>query len=186
MRNVLITLALLCFTFNLAAQTDSSPKSVSIKRDRLSREGSDELKVNVVFTAMGLPEITYERILRDNTAVGVSLLVGAESVYDFNGSITPYHRWYFGNGRADGFFIEGSASAISAFGNIYYDRFTEVENQVIFGLGAAVGTKFFSRNGFFGEAYIGMGRSIGRRFYFDNYPRFGLVIGKRLKTNKFK
>ena len=44
----------------------------------------------------------------------------------------------------------------------------------------AAGGKFLTRNGFLGEAYLGVGRSFGRNSNNNEaYPRVGITIGKR-------
>ena len=47
-----------------------------------------------------------------------------------------------------------------------------------FGLGAAAGAKFLTKNGFVGEIYVGAGRLFGSSDI-EVYPRAGITIGKR-------
>lgn len=50
--------------------------------------------------------------------------------------------------------------------------------QTRFGLGAATGFKFLTKNGIVGEAYLGVGGLYGSS-KIDNYLRSGVTIGKR-------
>jgi len=45
-----------------------------------------------------------------------------------------------------------------------------------FGLGAAVGAKFLTKNGFTGEVYGGVGRFLGNNRSIEAYPRIGITL----------
>lgn len=107
----------------------------------------------------------------------------------FNFIITPHYRLYFGNKKANGFFIEGNAGVVSYKEADYsslpytsyppdFDYSSLDKNYTKIGLGVAAGAKFLTRNGFLGEAYLGVGRVFGSTSI-DVYPRMGLTIGKR-------
>lgn len=178
---VLISLLLMSSWVSYAQKTDSLKNSIQKDAEAIGQGGNNELKFNVLFTALGMPEFTYERIIKNNAAIGLSVLLGTQNDFDFKLGITPYYRWYFGRKKANGFFIEANTSAISATGDKYDEFNRYISQHVVFGIGAAAGIKFFTRNGFFGETYLGLGRAIGERYFFDNYPRFGLTLGKRIK-----
>lgn len=148
----------------------------------LNQMGNNEVKVNILYSALGIPEITYERLLNDNSAVGLSVGFSVEKPEDmaYRYGITPYYRMYFGFKKASGFFIEANGILLGHSYDEYDGTGASLssETQSQFGLGAGVGAKFLSRNGLIGEVYGGLGRVFG-----DNslgaYPRFGISLGKR-------
>ena len=149
--------------------------------------GRNELKLNLFYTVLGVGELTYERVVGENSGVGASLAVGLDSDSDYKFSILPYYRMYFGKKQAAGFFIEGNAGFLSyrdGFEYSYYlngeevisgDNFT---NKTSLGIGFATGGKFLNKNGFFGEAFLGVGRLFNSE-YAEAYPRIGITLGKR-------
>jgi len=54
-----------------------------------------------------MPEIGYEYILNEESSVGADILFSIEKDYDFKFALTPYYRFFFGEKRAAGFFVEG-------------------------------------------------------------------------------
>ncbi|KQN38788.1 hypothetical protein ASE92_05040 [Pedobacter sp. Leaf41] len=198
MKKILLFLALVSSTNYLKAQNkniDSLSQSIKLKSEAIGHGGNNEIKINLFYSILALPEITYERIIEDNMGVGLSVAIGAtnENVFGskINYVITPHYRIYFGNKKANGFFIEGNAGIISHKEFDYtslaytsypagYDITLPERNYTDFGLGAAAGAKFLTRNGFLGEAYLGVGRVFGSKNQsLEAYPRFGLTIGKR-------
>ena len=191
MRKILtIGIVLATSLFCSAQKVDTVKNSVQKKAEAIGHGGNNELKINLLFTVLGIPEISYERLLADNMGVGASIFVGVDNSLDleYKFAFTPYYRLYFGAKKASGFFIEGNATVISINEDYYipsssfamYPGNYVIKNRTSFGLGAAAGGKFLTRNGFLGEAYLGLGRLLGdRRDYSEAYPRFGITIGKR-------
>ncbi|MFY7671352.1 DUF3575 domain-containing protein [Tenacibaculum sp. MEBiC06402] len=153
--------------------------------------GNNELKINGIYLVAGAAEITYERILSNETAFGVSVAFDVESDNFYNFGAFPYYRFYFGKKRAGGFFVEGN-------GAILVDEFGKEASLTIngnngslsisdsgdvttkFGLGIGIGGKFLSRKGWIGELSMGFGRTFGvEDDAFKTYGRFGITIGKR-------
>lgn len=175
--------------------TDSLSKAIKLRSEAIGHGGNNEIKINLLYSVLAIPEITYERIIEDNMGAGISLAIGATSENVFgskiNYIITPHYRLYFGNKKANGFFIEGNAGIISYkefdYSSLPYTSYPtgynytlHKENYTDFGLGAAAGAKFLTRNGFLGEAYLGVGRVFGGKSQsLEAYPRLGLTIGKR-------
>ena len=149
---------------------------------------ASEIKVNAAYTLIGMPEITYERILSDETAAGISLALGATNNVDYNFMLTPYYRIYFGKrDNATGFFLEGNASVFS-YDNYYYNSNNPFGNndsktELGYGLGFAIGTKFTSRSQkWIGEIMLGLGRNFAQSNNYSGltvYPRLGVNIGRR-------
>lgn len=179
---------LLASNFIALAQTTETPTTKVG-----GANGNNELKLNLVYTIAGFPELNYERILKDDMSVGVAVLVGLEGNSDYSFGIIPNYRIYFGSKKANGFFIEANAAIISNRAEYYnydylayttylpgYVSYTNPINKVYtnFGLGAAAGAKFLTKNGFVGEVFLGVGRLFGNSVD-DAYPRAGITIGKR-------
>ena len=128
-----------------------------------------------------MPELSYERLISDNSSVGASVAFSLDKKEDMDLrlSFTPYYRMFFGQKKAAGFFIEANSIVINYVDTIYFDgTSSKYETRTGFGLGAAAGAKFLTKNNLIGEVYGGVGRVFG-----DNslgaYPRFGITLGKR-------
>ena len=146
-----------------------------------SQSEINEFKVNILYTAIGMPELSYERLISDNSSVGASVAFSLDKKEDMDlrFSFTPYYRMFFGQKKAAGFFIEANSIIVKYVDTIYYNESTNTyETKTGFGLGAAAGAKFLTKNNLIGEVYGGVGRVFG-----DNslgaYPRFGITLGKR-------
>lgn len=143
----------------------------------------NEFKLNSAYLIAGIAEGSYEFILNEESAVGLTLGVAFEDDISFRYNITPYYRFYFGKKLAAGFFAEAFSMINEqrddgGFINISGQP-AEVEFQTAFALGFAIGGKFITKNGFSAEIYGGVGRNFGNNDLFETVPRFGLNIGKR-------
>lgn len=152
--------------------------------------GKNEIRLNLLNTIVGIPEISYERLFSDNSSTGISVLVGIDDDTDYKFGVIPYYRVYFGNNvkQATGFFIEANAAVMQVKDDRYYLSYdgngnwhtiSIDKNMTSFGVGAAAGGKFLTRNDFVGEVYIGVGRFFGKKKEIEAYPRVGITIGKR-------
>ncbi|MCY1518303.1 hypothetical protein D9M68_530180 [compost metagenome] len=158
------------------SKSDSLTHKTEQQTETPVQGGNNELKINALFIALGLPEITYERILSNNRGLGVALVIGTNNEYRIKYAINPFYRWYFGQKKANGFFLEGNMNALYQKESTYDDD----KGGLNFSGGIAGGAKFFSRNGIFAEAYLGYNRTLGgARLLGSTYPRMGLTIGKR-------
>ena len=190
MKKLLLSGLLLASTFIVQAQKIDTVAGSS-KNSALG--GNNELKLNLIMSIAGIPEINYERIISDDMSIGIAVIVGLEKETDYKFGIIPNYRVYFGGKRANGFFIEGNAAVISSRGDYYdysplaytsyppgyYPTFPPISKTYTnFGLGAAAGAKFLTKNGFVGEIYLGVGRLFGNNSI-EAYPRAGITIGKR-------
>lgn len=153
--------------------------------------GDNEFKVNGLYFVIGAAEFTYERILSEETALGLSVAFDIDNDNFYNFAAFPYYRFYFGKKRAGGFFIEGNGAVIvdefgkeatltvnGNNGSLSINDSGDVTTK--FGLGIGVGGKFLSKNGWIGELSMGFGRTFGvEDDYYKTYGRFGITIGKR-------
>lgn len=188
MKKLLLFSLLLASTFIALAQ-----KSDTTLTKSSGVNGNNELKLNLVYTIAGFPELNYERIIKDDMSVGVAVLVGIEKNAEYSFGVIPNYRVYFGGKKANGFFIEANAAVISNRQDYYdyeflaytsfpagYQPYVAPIDKIYtnFGLGAAAGAKFLTKNGFVGEIFLGVGRLFGSNSI-DAYSRSGITIGKR-------
>lgn len=165
----------------------------NVNAQATGQDGNNELKLNLVYTIAGFPELNYERIIKDDMSIGLAVLVGIEKNAAYSFGVIPNYRVYFGNKKANGFFIEANAAVISNRDDYYdygYLAYTTYpagyqptgmlsnKTETNFGLGAAAGAKFLTKNGFIGEVFIGVGRLFGASSI-EAYSRSGITIGKR-------
>ena len=145
----------------------------------------NEIKLNGLYLVLGAFEATYERLLNDESAVGVSLFVpfDADINDEVNYYISPYYRFYFGNEYAKGFFLEGFGMLNST--NEYLDYF-ESENSdknsvTDFALGIGLGGKWLTKRGLLGEINFGIGRNLFNGSNADNefIGKLGITVGYR-------
>lgn len=199
--NKILTLAILLVAslMGYAQKVDTLKSSIQKNAEAIGHGGNNELKVNLFFAVSGMPEISYERLLAANMGIGAAFFVGLDNIKNFSNEqakfgFTPYYRIYFGAKKASGFFMEANAIVTS----IYADYTNDAElaavtmpaeyyrNQVTtrahFGLGAAIGGKFLTRNGILGEAYFGVNRLLSEKSKYLSdkaFSRVGITIGKR-------
>ena len=153
-----------------------------------NKDSSNELKLNALYLPGGYPELSYERIFGNKSAIGISVgffmgSSGPNYVTDmliFDKAILPYYRYYFGQRRASGFFLEGNTIIYSDKSKIQDNRETGL------GLGLALGMKLFMKNNWHVDLLAGGGVGINRKdsnsdflSIPDLYPRIGIAIGKR-------
>lgn len=156
-------------------------------------EKKNELKLNafnlIVLSAI---DITYERILTEESTIGTSIYIYSGSNQDDIGdlyksfSITPYYRNYFSKNYAKGFFVEAFAMVSSRKKFQYlFDSIDVPQKETNFSMGIAVGGKWVTKKGFLVEISAGIGRNLFQNSedeYYDETPivgRGGISIGKR-------
>lgn len=180
MKKISLSALLLAFSLIVYAQNEDSVKKSGVS-------GNNEIRLNLFNSILGIPEINYERIVADDMGVGLGVFIPVDKTTDYNFGIIPHFRVYFGGKKAAGFFVEGNAALVSlkdyshlsysSVNNTYYTTYGKT-NGTHFGLGAAAGGKFLTKNGFIGEIYAGLGRLFGDADI-EAYPRAGITIGKR-------
>lgn len=185
MKKTVITFVLLLIGFNAISQEFQEEK---IKKN--------EIKINVAYLIVGMPEIGYEYLINEESSTGVDILFSIDNDVDFKFALTPYYRFFFGKKPTAGFFVEGFGMlnvTENYFDSYYYDidpnyppsNNNNSENDTNFALGVAVGGKFLTNSGFIFEIYGGVGRNLFNTNSYDYYndyefvPRFGASLGKR-------
>lgn len=145
------------------------------------KTAKNEVKFNLPYFALGIPEVNYERIIDSTRAVGIAVAVTLDNPTDIETrfSIIPYYRWYFEKDKsAGGFFIEGNTAILNKKQWIYYGSTTVWENNTYFGIGGAAGYKLLNKSNIIAEVFAGLGLELDccdEMFY----PRLGVSIGKR-------
>jgi hypothetical protein len=132
-------------------------ESVDFKRN--------ELKGNALMLVVGAGEFTYERLLNEESGVGVSLLFSYDDNIYTKFSLTPYYRFYFGKKPAAGFFAEafGMLNTYDGENSFYYngmDPLIQGEEVTDFALGFGLGGKWINKKGFVFEINGGIGRNL--------------------------
>ena len=122
----------------------------------------NEIKGNALFLVAGALEVTYERLLNEESGAGVSVFVPYANDVNINYSISPFYRFYFGEKPAAGFFVEGFGM-LNSFENDVYSTSsytTDTENITDFALGFGLGAKWATKRGFVLEINAGIGRNL--------------------------
>ncbi|NER14479.1 DUF3575 domain-containing protein [Leptobacterium flavescens] len=152
------------FSFVLLLCALSSYSQNESDKNESAWSKKNELKINALYLLFNGAEVTYERILNEESAIGISTLVSYDSDDDINYYISPYYRFYFGNKPAAGFFIEGFGMLNSSKTNIDVLFLADVinvdDNVTDFALGVGIGGKFISRRNFVVELNLGLGRNL--------------------------
>jgi len=175
MKKILVLLCLSVFAFSYSQNNEQVdfPKN--------------EIKGNALFLVAGALEVTYERILNEESGVGISLFVSYDNDIDTNFSLSPYYRFYFGKKPAAGFFVEGFGM-LNSYSNddyVYDSNFDEStidgENITDFALGFGLGAKWVTKKGFLFEINGGVGRNLFNSSDndYEIVGRGGITLGYR-------
>lgn len=175
----IITLLVLSFcSVNGLSQTDESTPIVN----------KNELKVNALYLILGSFDVSYERILNEESAVGISLNAPFDNEnWDINYTATGYYRYYFGNKPAAGFFAEAFGMLNNVDDYVYEETSTEFnyEQKTLtdFALGIGLGGKWVTKKGLLLEINAGLGRNLFNNQYDDRdyelIGRAGITVGYR-------
>ncbi len=180
---LLLGLFLASSLLGFAQKTDSLKSSIQKNAEALGHGGNNELKLNLLNVVNAMPELSYERIIADNMGLGASVSIGLGKSVANKFNFTPYYRLYFGKKKASGLFVEGNTSIVVIEDDYWapYSNRSYKSTVTTFSLGAAAGVKILTRNGFFGEGYLGIGKLIGDRIGYSSAEllRQGISLGKR-------
>jgi len=146
----------------------------------------NEFKGNALFLVLGTLELTYERLINEESGVGISVHVPFTNESDINFSVTPYYRFYFGKKPAAGFFVEGFGmlNQVEDYIYDYNSNFEDKEKTIIdFAFGLGLGGKWITKRGVLFEINAGIGRNLFNE-YNDNRDyefigRGGITVGYR-------
>lgn len=168
----------------------------SYGQETAQKTKSNEVKINVFNTLIFKSvDISYEYLLNDASAFGLSFLANLNNEYSDGPSynekigITPYYRHYFSSKYAMGFFMEAfgmfntqDVETIYYYPNGIEDSNIETGTSNNFAFGFALGGKFVSSKGFIFEFFGGIGRNLFTSNDFistEFVPRVGINLGYR-------
>ena len=174
MKRLLVIICLSVFAFGYS----QDEKQVDFKRN--------EIKGNALFLVAGALEVTYEKLLNEESGVGVSLFVPYDNAIDVNFSLSPYYRFYFGKKPAAGFFVEGfgmlnSYTQQESNGDFFTNYVGPEKDVTDFALGFGLGAKWITQKGFLFEINAGIGRNLFNSgdTDFEIVGRGGITLGYR-------
>ena len=156
----------------------------------------NELKSNALFLIIGQPEVTYERLLNEESGIGISVNFAIDKTLETTFSMTPFYRFYFGKKPAAGLFVEGfgmlNTIKVEDVTNSYFNYNTGItttsfykgDSYADFALGFGVGAKWISKRGVVLEINGGIGRNLlnsEKNDFYDHtfVSRGGLTVGYR-------
>ena len=173
MKKLLVMLCLTVFTFGYSQDKETAYFN------------KNEIKGNALMLVAGAFEVTYERILNEESGAGVSLFVPYDNTIGTKFSLTPYYRFYFGKKPAAGFFAEGFGmiNSYQYNNNTYYNGNSNAGTNTDFALGFGIGGKWITKKGFVFEINGGVGRNLfnSNNTDYKIVGRGGITLGYRFK-----
>jgi len=147
----------------------------------------NELKGNALLLIFGSFEFSYERILNEESGVGIAVNIPFDKDnFDINYSFTGYYRYYFGKKPASGFFGEAFGMLNNIDDYVYdesLDYYYEQKTLTDFALGIGLGGKWVTKKGLILEISSGIGRNLFNNQYDDRdyeiIGRGGITVGYR-------
>lgn len=165
MKKLIFPLVLL-FSTAIFAQEEETV----FKRDTARNELSIGALNLVVF---GVLDIAYERVLSNNTSWAVEGFIQAfnrdnedpSKLYSRKSSLTGKYKYFFGEGPATGFYVNGLAMISNGEYDVFLyddgDYLREVSRDYTdLALGFGLGAKFVAKQGFFLDLGAGIGRNL--------------------------
>lgn len=172
--------ALLCTLSLNAQQNEDAPRKNELMLDP------------IVLVAASVINVSYERLLSENSGVGINALayLGNKDDHDAFSQFSPYYRMYFGKKYAAGFFVEGFVPVTTTSYNYYYDYYNgngyyhppykEEKTATTIGIGVGFGGKWLTRNNILFEVSGGVARRFGDHAHVSELTLKGLLgIGYR-------
>ncbi len=179
-----INLIVLLFISSVSLFAQQNETSYSLAKN--------ELKINMSnLIAFKWVDISYERILNEESTFGVGTLFSLDSgisgIDEYRTfSITPYYRHFFSSKYAQGFFVEAFGMIHSGKTENYiytdfppYETIISEDKYTDFAAGISVGAKFVTKRGFIAEFYLGIGRDLLNNSDTEVVGRGGVSIGYR-------
>ena len=151
----------------------------------------NELKINAAFLVAGIAELTYERLINEESGAGISIFAALDEEISTKFSLAPYYRFYFGKKPAAGFFVEGFTMLnVIDIDEAYYfnsldpmlNGYYKSDSYTDFAIGIGLGSKWITKKGVLFEINGGFGRNLintDKNDYFDHtfVGRGGITIG---------
>jgi len=183
MKNIVLVFTLLISLTSFSQENKSD----------IDSEKKNELRINMSnLIAFKWVDISYERVLNEESSIGVSTLFTLDNETDGldeyrTFSFTPYYRHFFSKKYAQGFFVEAFGMLHSGRDEYYFynddfsDSFGSMKDgkYTDFAVGVSAGAKFVTKRGFVAEFYLGIGRDLLDESDLEVVGRGGLAIGYR-------
>lgn len=149
-----------------------------------AQDASQQRKNEVMISPLNLLfetfNVSYERLLNEDTGLGVNLITsfrgnsGNEGLISYT-QFSPYFRYYAGKKYASGFFVEAFLPITTYKSNEYYSYSTynndygyyvynsgyKETSQTSLGLGFGLGGKWITKRNILFEASLGIARLFG-------------------------
>ena len=167
MKKLLLVSALVAFCLNVQGQ-------------EMTAERQNDIMISPIEVIAGPAlNISYERLLNENSGVGINVVYLLDNAGDDSGlqsQISPYYRMYFGAKYASGFFVEGFVPITSSndgtydysAGPGYYQSYFTPQKNTTVGIGVGFGGKWVARKNIIFEASIGIARRFGMDSTYDS------------------
>ncbi len=170
MNIIKVSLALLFLFSSISLLAQENLDEGNLGTEKIDLPKKNELKNNIGSLVFGAPELSYERLIWDESSLGISVGYYSFVATSYDWLITPYHRVYFGKKSHDGFFVETNTA-------IFIDT---DDSKADLGIGAAIGFKMVTDKLWLFEIYAGGGRTLLENINrLDGYPRLAIQLGKR-------
>ena len=140
---------------------------------------------------IGAGEFTHERLLNEESGVGVSLFFNYDDQFYTKFSLPPFYRFYFSKNRRlvfFGRFWDANSYDSYVYNNNSFNPYapynsynSNIENRTDFALGFGLGSKWINKKGFLFEINAGVGRNLFNSNDTDNeiVGRGGITLGYR-------
>lgn len=179
MKRTLVSILIFCNTFGAVAQTNDS----SFDEINNRNTGQNEISLNVLNVIIfGALEGAYERILSDNSSLGIEVFAKAfnknegedvdlSEVYSKDFSVTSKFKYFIKEDkRASGFYAEAFGMVSDGINEKEVDRIDPLTGEMRsveedreytdFALGFGIGGKFVAKQGFLMDVSFGLGRNL--------------------------
>ena len=153
---------------------------LSVQGQEMSAERQNDVMISPIELIAGPAlNISYERLLNENSGIGVNVAYLLDNAGDDSGlqsQISPYYRMYFGKKYASGFFVEGFVPITTSndgrynynVGPGYFESYFVPEKNTTVGIGVGFGGKWVARKNIIFEASIGIARRFGMDSDYDS------------------
>jgi len=178
-----ILLTAVCFITTYAVFSQNN----SVEESELDPQsfGNNELNINILYTAFKAVEMNYERFFDEDLSAGIAANYWFGDAADWDFSVLAYGRFYpFSEKANNALFIEMNAGVYNAYAESesetgFFIVYDEGQPRTAFGMGFAIGAKFYSRKGYTFNFYGGLNRNFMEDQYPVVIPRVGINVGKR-------
>jgi hypothetical protein len=176
MKKAFLLIVLFYVSLVMFSQETEETEAIRQETKEVKQTRGNEIKVRFQFPIFILPEISYERLIKNNFGLGFSTGLWLWQNIDFGEAavyIMPYGRYYL----FKPFFIEANTVLANVRSN------SNGTWDTVYGMGLAPGAKFSFGKNWIGEISLGAGFLFGNSYSESGktamYYRLGISIGKQ-------